>query len=356
MPCRASNSRVPDSEAVAPPGFVCPACKGDLTLDGQGYHCAGCARGYPILFGIADFRLRSDPYLTLPEERAKAGRLHDFASTATFEELVAFYYSITDDVPQDLALRYRAYLRAAPARGVDILDRLGPGGASDRLLDVGCGSGGLLVAARGRFGTVVGVDIALRWLVIGAKRLAEHGIDATLVCADVEALPFPDGSFSHAVAADVIENVYDVESAIAAISRHLKPGGTLFLSAANKFCLGPHPLVRIWAVGFLPRPLRSRLVEAVRGVDSLRNIHLVSPRALARRCRDAGLRVLQLAPLAVQAGPLDAYPRFDRLLISLYRRALRLRALRTLLTFFGPAFQMVCRKNSLARTNTCDSA
>ena len=346
MPCRASNSPAPRPGAAAVDAlrFVCPACKGALAAEDAGYHCARCARDYPVLFGIADFRLRSDRYLTLEAERAKARRLHEFGLTTSFDELVAFYYSITDDVPDDLAVRYRAYLRWAPERGARILADLGPLGGSDSLLDIGCGSGGLLVAARGRFGAVVGVDIALRWLVIGAKRLAEQGVEATLVCADVEALPFAEASTSLVVAADLIESVYDVDAAIAALSRLLVPGGTLWLSAANKYCLGPHPLVRLWAVGFLPRPLRSWLVKAIRGVESLRYVHLVSPMALARRCRAEGFQAPRLAPAPVQTGSLDGYPRVDRILILLYRKAWRLGVMRYFLILFGPAFQMVCRK------------
>ncbi len=63
------------------------------------YGCAKCRQSYPILFGIPDFRLQGDRYLSLEDERAKASKLHAFAEDHDFRELVAFYYSITDDVP-----------------------------------------------------------------------------------------------------------------------------------------------------------------------------------------------------------------------------------------------------------------
>jgi SAM-dependent methyltransferase len=329
---------------MAPVPFVCPDCKAALKSAEAAYRCAHCDRCYPILFGIPDFRLRSDRYLTLEEERAKAGRLHDYGLKASFEDLVAYYYSITDDVPDDLAVRYRAYVRAAPERGARIVSEFGPVAPSGSLIDLGCGTGGLLVAAAPRFGTVAGVDIALRWLVMCKKRLDELGVEARLVCADAEALPFPQESFTHAVAADLLENVYDPGNTIAEIARHLKPGGVFWLSAANKYCLGPHPLVRIWAIGYVPEPLRGWVVEKIKGLNLLRHVNLVSPLPLAGRCRARGLEVTRLEPLHVGTGSLDSYPAVDRALISLYRAALGLRILRYALVLVGPAFEMLCRR------------
>ncbi len=64
----------------------------------------------------------------------------------TFRQLVAFYYSITDDVPPHLEPRFTDYVLDAPARSLPALHSLAPGGGSS-LLDLGCGSGGALVAA-----------------------------------------------------------------------------------------------------------------------------------------------------------------------------------------------------------------
>ena len=150
--------------------YLCPACRTSVVQQAAGWHCAACDRTYPILCGIADFRLAPDAYLSLADERAKALRLHEFAQGHTFDETVAEYYRITDDVPPDMALRFAAYVRAGVARGAGVLGRLGPAGGP--LLDVGCGAGGLVVAAAMTGQQVTGLDIALRWLVIAQKRLA----------------------------------------------------------------------------------------------------------------------------------------------------------------------------------------
>lgn len=346
-------------EHMAAPDFICPSCNGALADGEESYRCEACSRTYPVLFGIPDFRLHGDRYLSLEAEREKAGKLHAFGATSSFADLVAYYYAITDDVPAELAARYQAYIQAGPERGKQILDGFGPTDSSDSLVDLGCGTGGLLVAAQGRFQTLVGVDIALRWLVICAKRFAELGISADLVCADIEALPFQKECFTHAVAADLVEHIDDTDGAVSTLSKQLKPGGHLYLSAANKFTLGPHPLVRVWGVGFMPRLIRRTVVKKIRGVDALRNARLISPFALARLCRSKGLDVMKLKPAQTQS--LEAYPRFDRVLISIYVATLKIGFLRRLLLLIGPAFELYCHKISSEheareRNEICDSA
>lgn len=324
--------------------FVCPSCQGELGFSEAAYACSNCMQEYPVLFGIPDFRLRSDRYLTIEQEREKAGLLHQFARTASFDDLVAYYYSITPDVPPALALRYQAYIRNAPNQARDTVARLDPDPGKDAILDLGCGAGGLLVEASGHFRQVVGVDIALRWLVICKKRLDELGIDATLVCADAEQLPFKDGAYTHVVAGDLVEHVYDVNQTIKACWNQLRPGGRFWLSATNRYCIGPHPLTRIWGIGFLPRAARSKILLKLRGVDSLRHTNLVSPAAIKRLCKQAGFRLLSTGPRQLNTGDIAAYPRQDRVLLRIYGFLLQFRLFRKVLVIAGPAFEMMHEK------------
>lgn len=342
----ASPNAAEQKNQLAEIGIVCPSCHGELLEAATSYQCAPCRRDYPILFGIADFRLRSDRYLPIKEERAKARRLHEFAQSASFDALVRYYYDITDDVPPNLARRFREYVGSAPSRGQLILDDLNPSKANHTLLDVGCGSGGLLVAAAGHYRAVFGVDIALRWLVICQKRLAEEGVSATLVCADVEALPFRPASFSHITAADLIENVYDVHGAISAMWHSLQSDGTLWLSAANRYCIGPHASTRMWGIGFLPQRARSWLLRTMKGIDLLRHVNLVSPGALTRILEECGFALVARRPKSVPPGASGST--FERALVTLYRCMLGYPLLSTVLLRIGPAFEIVCHKISPA--------
>jgi len=330
----------PSSEVV----LVCPRCKGALVADPTSYRCDDCAIDYPILFGIPDFRLRPDRYLTLEEERVKAARLHEFGKNASLAELVQFYYCITYDLPPNLVQRYQAAILAAPRRAEHILRDLTPNSDADILVDLGCGTGGLLVSAQRCYRAMYGVDIALRWLVVCHKRLRDHGATATLVCADVEALPFPDESFTQAVAADLLEHVYDMDRTAREIRRTLKSGSLLWLSASNRFCPGPHPLTGVWATGFLPKRPRAWLLAKLKGIDLLRYANLVSPRDLMRRLRQQGFDVVEVKPKDVHESVATGYAPTERRLIAVYRFALRLPLMRSILLWVGPAFEVICRK------------
>tara|TARA_R110002074_G_scaffold122966_1_gene258083 strand:- start:5056 stop:6105 length:1050 start_codon:yes stop_codon:yes gene_type:complete len=323
--------------------FVCPQCRDRLTKQPDNYLCSDCKREYPIIFGIADFRIRSDPYLSLQEERAKAKRLATEIEQS-FSAMLNYYYEITDDVPPVLATRYKAYHYNGPKQARQSLARLGIA-SDDVVLDVGCGTGGALIAAAENCSHIYGMDIALRWLVICQQRLKEQGITATLVCADIEAPPFPDEYFSKITATDLLENVYSVDKTLVALGRLLKADGKLWLAGSNKFCLGPHPSTRLWAIGYFPGKLRSRLVKRLRGVDSLRFINLISPGRIIRYAKRIGLYTHTLSPRMVALDEDGHYPAIDRLLIKTYVVVARLPLLRQLLIWVGPAFEMILRKS-----------
>ena len=315
--------------------FCCPACRGPVSLQADAYRCGACRRSFPILYGVPDFRLRSDRYLTLEQERLKAARLADFARTHSFAELLTFYYSITDDVPPALAGRYAEYARGGPERAGAVLADLAPLTAQDRLLDVGCGAGGMMVAAALQGVEAVGVDIALRWLVIARKHLDSCGLEGALVCADAEALPFADGGFTHVAAVDVVEHARDPEAFVAECGRQLTEGGRLWISATNRLWPGPHPSVGLWAAGWLPASVRRGRLIRLRGVDSLRFVQLLSPFRVMRACHERGLRILRRRPRAVSGGGV---------LRRTYARLSATPGVSALLFVAGPAFQLIAAR------------
>lgn len=94
-----------------------------------------------------------------------------------------------------------------------------------RILDAGCGTGGMVVAL-GERGSVVGLDASEE-----ALRFARLRHESRLVRGDVSALPFASESFDLVTSFDVIYhlNVRDDEAALAEIARTLKPEGTVLL-------------------------------------------------------------------------------------------------------------------------------
>jgi SAM-dependent methyltransferase len=294
------------------------------------------------LFGIPDFRLEGDPYLSLEDERAKAGRLHEYGQTHSFSELVDFYYSITDDVPPDLAAKFVAYVHHAPARMKPILSALGPASSDKKLLDLGCATGGALVAGE-NFALRVGVDIALRWLVICQKRLDEIGIEAQLVCADVRELPFRPGQFSHIIANDLIEHVHRPNAALASSAAQLADGGKVYVSASNRWWPGPHPAVGIWGAGLMPKRLRSAVARKLKGIDVLRNVRFVSASRTKAWLRAEGLAIEECGPKRTSTAGM-AMPTWKAALIETYCLASGIPGLRQLMVAVGPAFDVLAEK------------
>lgn len=332
----------------APLRLVCPACRQAVepVPEPAAYRCVACARLYPVRLGIADFRLCSDRYLSLEQEIDKATRLTEAARGRSFEQLLDHYYEITADVPPELARRYKAAVLNAPrhlaalAEDIAACQAARPGTLA---LDAGCGSGGLLIAAHHAGVRMIGVDIALRWLVICRKRLDELGLDTPLVCADLADPPFAPASFGAIAAVDLVEHVPAVAPLLQSLATLAEPQATLWLTSANGRTLGPHPSTRLWAIGWLPTALRRAVVTRLRGVDSLRYTQLLWPSALRRHARRAGWLTLAQQPRRL-AAPDSRYPLAERVLIDVYRALARWRLTRGLLVALGPSFELELRR------------
>ena len=320
--------------------FICPACRSSLEPKGDGYACAACNRTYPILFGIPDFRLQGDQYLSLEAEREKACKLHAYAQDHDLAALVSYYYSITDDVPATLAPVFASYVINAPRRLQSAVEMLAPQGGQS-LLDLGCGGGGALVAAQGKFGQNTGVDVALRWLVIARKRLDELGLNATLVCANAETLPFRDASFSHVLASDLLENTRSPARTMKAAGAVLKVDGKLYVSSSNARWPGPHPATGVWAAGFLPEQFRKASLERKHGVDILRAVSFVTPASVRKMAHRVSLRQIDIRPLQPDRSQVDGRSILFKSMAKLYSAMAKAPLFRTLLIVSGPVFQSV---------------
>lgn len=92
--------------------FVCPLCRGPVTAvhshePGAGiasFQCTACARTYPVLLGIPDFRVSPDPWIGLEDDRAKGVALErETAGAADLEQMVRAYWRMTPNTPPAMA-------------------------------------------------------------------------------------------------------------------------------------------------------------------------------------------------------------------------------------------------------------
>lgn len=99
-----------------------------------------------------------------------------------------------------------------------------------RVLEIGCGSGGLLRMLVARGARVVGVDTSERALQLTRARVPSAF--AVHIAADTP-LPFRDGAFDAILAQHVIEHLPDVDAALREWARVLKSNGRLVLATPN---------------------------------------------------------------------------------------------------------------------------
>lgn len=116
---------------------------------------------------------------------------------------------------------------AAPNHRVHKALRVLTGGS--RLLDIGCGSGELLLALQDRYEAVYGIDVAE--LALDAAR--KHGIRAEAVDLNQEDLPFPDQYFETITILSTLQYFQDLYLVLGECNRVLSAAGTLLLSVPN---------------------------------------------------------------------------------------------------------------------------
>ena len=145
----------------------------------------------------------------------------------------------------------RALTRLAPAPG-------------DRILDVGCGRGELLLASARMGGQAVGIDYARDALVLTRQALAEHDAVLTartsLARSNAKFLPFGDMSFDKVAMLDIVEHLYphELDLVMQEVRRVLKRDGLLVVhTAPNRWFLD---------FGYRYQVLVTRLLQPLAGL------------------------------------------------------------------------------------------
>lgn len=109
-----------------------------------------------------------------------------------------------------------------------LLSRL-VGGAPQRALDVGCGTGFLALRLAELGHTVAGVDLSEQMIAVARRKAEQARLEIAFRVGDAVELDDADGTYDLVVARHVIWNLPDPGRAVAAWLRVLRPGGRLLL-------------------------------------------------------------------------------------------------------------------------------
>jgi ubiquinone/menaquinone biosynthesis C-methylase UbiE len=153
--------------------------------------------------------------------------------------------------------------------------------ATDRVLDLGCGIGNILIALSERIAFIhppVGVDISPDLIRIGEREVARAGLQARirLQVAPATKLPFGDGAFDVVVTSHVLKHLDDeaLITAFREVARVLAPGGRFLLW---EFAKTPRSALLFWSARLtgLPPPFELRTVPEFSGALRSAGFHRI---------------------------------------------------------------------------------
>lgn len=109
-----------------------------------------------------------------------------------------------------------------------------------KVLDLGCGTGSILIPLAKQGVNVTGVDISKYCIKKLREYCKEEGISATLMVSNEKSVPIKNEKFDIVLLIDVLEHADNPQGVISEMKRVLKKNGKVFVTVPWKY----HPLVQ----------------------------------------------------------------------------------------------------------------
>jgi SAM-dependent methyltransferase len=187
-----------------------------------------------------------------------------------------------------------------------------------RLLDLGCGTGRLLVPFAQRGYWVLGVDLSEEMLKVVGEKASAAGVTVHRLKANlVELGGLADQSFDYAACLfstfGMVAGAAQRRLVLDHVFRLLRPGGKLILHVHNRWFNFWNPQGRRWLLKdcllrwFGRKEGGDRVMPVHQGIAGL-TLHLFTRREALRLLRQSGFQVLEVRPLSLRSDGRLAWP------------------------------------------------
>jgi SAM-dependent methyltransferase len=145
----------------------------------------------------------------------------------------------------------------------EITAEFAPYRQTNRLLDIGCGAGTLLEAARDHGWNAQGLDVSSH----AAKHVRDLGFE--VFEGELSTAEFPTAHFDVVTAAELLEHVFDPRRVVQEVARILRPGGMFWLTTPHARGLSARVLGLQWQCIWPPEHLQLFSISGLKAL--LRN-------------------------------------------------------------------------------------
>ena len=223
------------SQTLAMHPFVCPKCKGSLKCDGRALGCTVCERSYPLHDELPCFSRTDHDFGEFT--RTEMDRLLAYMVASGWRTAIDRYVTPKRSFVRDLILDERR------SNFTSLFELTG----AEKVLDLGCGFGGISLQLSRVVEEVVSIDASYhRAAFLNIARRQEKIENIYPACHnEILNLPIEDNYFDVVALVGVFEYLpatlpeYPIDRAhelcLAEVCRVLKPGGALYLATKNRF-------------------------------------------------------------------------------------------------------------------------
>ncbi len=221
---------------------------------------------------------------------------------------------------ESLAAQYEGSLANVPLTRADLAFTLRHFAMPGRVLDLGCGTGRLLLEAAGRGAWCVGIDLAEPMLRVLGRKAAAAGMTIHRVKANIADLScIAGGSFDQAACLfstlGMVSGLQAREAVLGHVRRVLRPRGRFILHVHNRLANLATAAGRRWLAGNAVGALLGKATLGDRAMPPHAGgtgftLHLFTKGEALSQLRKTGFRVLEVEPVGMHPPQPASRPQF----------------------------------------------